>query len=89
MYVEDQLLNHFKDLINFVKKAEASQKQLSVPEGSVIPGMELGQHPCDIPASVYGSYITTAMFVAMLVEVSLDGFFSIPITPLLKTTSTR
>ncbi|GMH45399.1 hypothetical protein BSKO_13356 [Bryopsis sp. KO-2023] len=38
MYVEDQLNQHFKNLIEFVKAAEAAQKQFSVPEGSAIPG---------------------------------------------------
>lgn len=38
MYVEDQLAEHFKELIEFVKEAEMTQKQYSVPDGSLIPG---------------------------------------------------
>lgn len=38
MYVEDQLQMYFRDLLDFVKKAEQTQKRLAIPEGSPIPG---------------------------------------------------
>lgn len=38
LYVEDQLSVQFKDLAEFVKKAEQTQKRLAVPEGAQIPG---------------------------------------------------
>eukprot|EP00210_Caulerpa_lentillifera_P001709 g1642.t1 len=37
-YVEDQLDQHFRDLIGFLRMAETAQKQHSISEGSVIPG---------------------------------------------------
>lgn len=43
LYVEDQLQLHFQDLIQFVKKAEQSQRRLAVQEGSQIPGYTPGQ----------------------------------------------
>eukprot|EP00877_Chromochloris_zofingiensis_P003974 jgi/Chrzof1/13578/Cz08g03010.t1 len=39
LYVEDQLSQHFKDLVEFVKKAEQTQKRLAVAEGAPIPGL--------------------------------------------------
>jgi len=38
LYVEDQLGQQFKDLVEFVKKAEQQQKRSAVPEGQPIPG---------------------------------------------------
>lgn len=38
LYVEDQLSGHFRDLIDFVKKAEQAAKRGGVPEGSPVPG---------------------------------------------------
>lgn len=38
LYVEDQLGQHFKDLVEFVKKAEQQQKRTNAPEGAPIPG---------------------------------------------------
>jgi hypothetical protein len=38
LYVEDQLGQHFKDLVDFVKKAEQQQKRTAAPEGQPIPG---------------------------------------------------
>jgi hypothetical protein len=40
LYVEDQLHQHYKDLVEFVKKAEQTQKRLAVPEGAQIPGQD-------------------------------------------------
>mmetsp|Transcript_35681 Transcript_35681/g.90202 ORF Transcript_35681/g.90202 Transcript_35681/m.90202 type:complete len:761 (-) Transcript_35681:796-3078(-) len=37
LYVEDQLMNHFPMLVEFVKKAEQQQKRMAVPEGQPIP----------------------------------------------------
>ncbi len=38
LFVEDQLGAHFKELVEFVKKAEQTQKRLAVPDGKHIPG---------------------------------------------------
>jgi hypothetical protein len=40
LYVEDQLAQQFKDLVEFVKKAEQQQKRMAVAEGSPIPGKQ-------------------------------------------------
>lgn len=37
-YVEDQLDQYFSQLIDFLKMAEAAQKQHAAPDGSPIPG---------------------------------------------------
>jgi len=36
--VEDQLVAHFKDLVDFVKKAEQQQKRAAVADGQQLPG---------------------------------------------------
>jgi hypothetical protein len=38
LYVEDQLGQHIRDLVEFVKKAEQAQKRNAVPDGAPIPG---------------------------------------------------
>ena len=38
-YVEDQLDQHFHQLIDFLKSAETAQKQHAVADGSIIPGL--------------------------------------------------
>jgi hypothetical protein len=38
LYAEDQLGQHFKDLVEFVKKAEQQAKRAGVPEGQPVPG---------------------------------------------------
>lgn len=38
LYVEDQLSVHFRDLVEFVKKAEQQQKRNAVPDGQPIAG---------------------------------------------------
>lgn len=38
LYVEDQLSGHFKALLEYVKKAEHTQKRNAIPDGQLIPG---------------------------------------------------
>jgi hypothetical protein len=38
LYVEDQLGQHFRDLVEFVKKAEQQAKRAGVAEGQPVPG---------------------------------------------------
>jgi hypothetical protein len=38
LYVEDQLSSHFKELLEYVKKAEHTQKRSAIPDGQPIPG---------------------------------------------------
>jgi len=38
LYVEDQLSTHFRDLLDYIKKAEQQQKRSAIPEGQTIPG---------------------------------------------------
>jgi hypothetical protein len=38
LYVEEQLTQHFNDMIHYVKYAEAAAKQKGVAEGRPIPG---------------------------------------------------
>jgi hypothetical protein len=38
LYVEDQLGQHIRELVEFVKKAEQAQKRNAVPDGAPIPG---------------------------------------------------
>jgi hypothetical protein len=39
LYVEDQLSSTFRELLEYVKRAEQAQKRNAVPEGQPIPGM--------------------------------------------------
>lgn len=42
LYVEDQLSSHFKELLEYVKKAEQQQKRNAIPDGQCIPGGWVG-----------------------------------------------
>jgi hypothetical protein len=49
LFVEDQLVAHFKDLVDFVKKAEQQQKRAAVADGQQLPGEQQWLNVCRIP----------------------------------------